>query len=148
MLYILVDAFLFEGASIREALLQFVNVAFDLGIAQEDRRFLAKVRERLPVSPTSNTGLEQWIETARRPAWLTELIELRNVTTHRHPLRLPEQYQWRDDGTTPPAWQGHVGIEATPDRYELLESFIERTERELSSLLRASLERLGTLRTE
>jgi hypothetical protein len=144
-LYVLVDSFLFESASIRDALLQFVNAAFNLGIAEDDRGLAGKVRERLGITRTSSRGLEDWIEQSRCPAWLTRLLELRHITTHRHPLRLPEQYEWHDGGTTRPSWQGRVGIECADDTYEPLESFIEVTEQKLAGLLHASLERLLAL---
>src|SRR5262249_1046379 len=88
-LYILVDGFLFEGASVREALLQLVNAIFGLGIAVDHPRMMQQIRARLAVTDSSDTGLEEWIEPLRQPDWLARLITLRNTTTHRYPLRLP-----------------------------------------------------------
>jgi hypothetical protein len=142
-LYVLVDSFLFESVSIRDALLQFVNMVFGLGIADDDRDILNKLKQCLPVTRDSNTGLEEWVDQSGCPSWFTRLIGLRNITTHRHPLRLPEQYQWRDDGKSPPSWRGLVAIESAAGNYEPLESFIESTEQAVADLLRVSLGRLG-----
>ena len=142
-LYVLVDSILFESVSIRDALLQFVNIVFGLGITDDDRNILKKLKQRLPITRDSNTGLEEWIDQSRCPSWFTRLVSLRNSTTHRLPLRLPEQYQWRDDGKSPPSWRGLVAIESAAGNYEPLESFIESTEQEVADLLRVSLGRLG-----
>jgi len=142
-LYVLVDGFLFESVSIRDALLQFANAVFGLRIAHDDRDILNKLKQGLQITRDNNTGLEEWIDQSRYPSWLTGLIGLRNITTHRHPLRLPEQYHWRDEGNGPPSWRGLVAIESAAENYEPLESFIERTEQEVAELLRVSLNQLG-----
>jgi hypothetical protein len=134
-----------ESASIRDAVLQLVNVAFNLEIADDDRRFVGKVRTHLSVTSTSNTGLEEWIEQSRCPSWLSWLFELRNITAHRHPLRLPERYRWGPDGTVDLSWLGRIGIVCEDGSYEPLETFIGRVEEELARLLQASLERLISL---
>jgi hypothetical protein len=141
-LYVLVDGFLFETGSIRDALLQLVNVAFDLGIRDDDKALVIKVRERMNVTSQSETGLESWIEAARSPSWLWWLTQLRNAATHRRVLRLPEQYQWTHGADGPPSWQARTQIEAHGGGYERLDDFLERTEREMSGLLVVSLERL------
>jgi len=142
-LYVLVDGFLFESVSIRDALLQFVNMVFGLRISEDDRDILKKLKQGLQIPRDGNTGLEEWIDQSRYPSWLTKLIRLRNITTHRHPLRLPEQFQWREEGNGPPSWRGLVAIESVAENYEQLESFIERTEQEVAGLLRMSLNQLG-----
>jgi hypothetical protein len=101
------------------------------------------VRKQLQVTGTSNTGLEEWIEQPRCPRWLDRLLELRNIATHRHPLRLPEQYSWRDYGAASSSTHGRVGIESLDGSLEPLENFIQYTEQSIASLLRMSLERLA-----
>jgi hypothetical protein len=144
-LYVLIDGFLFEGASIRDALLQFVNLLFGLGIADDDPNIAALVKQRLSVTSASNTGMEEWIEPSRRPAWLTWLVELRNVTTHRRPLRLPERYVLKLYGPDEGPKHGQVVIECGDGSTEPLEEFIDRTEQDVTHLLRTSLDRLRAL---
>jgi hypothetical protein len=139
-LYVLVDSFLFEAGSIRDALLQLVNLAFDLGIRDDDPALVGKVRARMNVGMQSETGLEPWI--TRQPSWLRWLTQLRNTAIHRRVLRLPEQYQWTHGADSPPSWQTNSGIETRGDGYERLADFLERIEGEMAALLAASLARL------
>jgi hypothetical protein len=144
-LYVLVDSFLFQCASIRDALLQFVNVVFPLGIPDDDRWFTNRVREQLRVSDTSNTGLEEWIQQAQCPPWLDRLLELRNITTHRQPIRLPEQYGSREYSMASSPTRGRVGIENRDGTFEPLENFVQNTMQRMAGLLRVSLEKLAEL---
>lgn len=145
-LFVLVDSFLFQSASVQDSLLQLVNAAFSLQLPI-DKRLEGKVMRDLAVTETSETGLEPWLVMARQPAWLDRLLDLRNTTTHRRVLRLPGQFRWTDDGLRPASWQAHVGIESPTGGYQPLIQFIDETERELLDLLRVSLRRLCILLT-
>ena len=143
-LYVLVDAFLFESVSIRDALLQFVNVAFGLGIAENCRSLDKKVRQRLGVTDTSATGLEEWITPKRYPTWFHRLITLRNTATHRQPVRLPTHITSHLSGTGPDHTI-RVTIERGDGGFDPLDEFIDRTEENVIELLKVSLDRLGVL---
>jgi hypothetical protein len=140
-LFILVDSFLFESASIRDALLQFANVIFDLKIAEDDTRLIAKLRTQLSITSTTTTGLEVWTEASTAPPWLNWLRTLRDVTTHRRPLRIPTSYRLPLYG--PEAGSSRIDIESTDGTFEPLQKFIDRIEEDLISLLKESFDRLG-----
>lgn len=143
-LYVLVDGFLFESASIRDALLQFVNVIFDLGIAESDMRMGASVRKRLSTVCTGTTGLEEWMEPSQ--LWLKRLRTLRDVATHRRPLRIPTEYRLKLYG--PEGGTNRIMIESDEGKFEPLIEFIDRTEQNLAGLLKMSLDHLGAFHAE
>lgn len=89
MLHLLLDSYLFSAGSVRDALLQLVNVGFQLGIGQDDMQMRPKVRSALQVTESSRTGLEPWLNRGhKRYRWLVELDQLRNITTHRRVIRV------------------------------------------------------------
>lgn len=141
-LYVLVDGFLFESTSFRDALLQLVNVAFRVGIAEDDPQIGNKITSALGVADGTITGLEEWVRPARRPDWLAWLFELRNIVTHRRVVRLPEQLSMTHDGITGPSWHSEVGIAAANGGFEPVAEFIARLETHITALLADSLRRL------
>jgi len=143
-LYVLVDSFLFEGASIRDALLQFVNAIFDLGIAESDTRMGASVRTRLSTICTGPTGLEEWMEPSQ--PWLKRLRTLRDVATHRRPLRIPTAYKLKLYG--PEGGSSRIMIESDGGTFEPLIEFTDHTEQNLADLLKTSLDHLRAFHAE
>jgi hypothetical protein len=143
-LYVLVDSFLFEGASIRDALLQFANVIFDLGIAESDTRMGASIRTRLSTVCTGTTGLEEWMEPSHQ--WLKRLRTLRDVATHRRPLQMPTDHRLKLYG--PEGGSSRIMIEGDGSTFEPLIEFIDRTEQNLADLLKTSLDHLRAFHAE
>jgi hypothetical protein len=153
-LYVLVDSFLFEGASIRDALLQFANVIFDLGIAESDRGMGASVRRRLSAICIGTTGLEEWMEPSQ--PWLKRLRTLRDVATHRRPLRIPTAYKLKlygPEGGSSRLYgreggSSRIMIESDGGPFEPLIEFINHTEQNLAGLLKTSLDHLRAFHAE
>jgi len=143
-LFLLVDSFLFEAGSIRDAVAQLANAAFAIGVATDDTRLADKVRHYLKPDGTKETDLEAWFEDTAQPDWLRQLLRLRNATTHRHVVRLPVQFRWKDYGAS---WMSSIHVEAGEGKYEPLLEFIDRTEKELCALLVKSLKCLAEVKS-
>ena len=95
MLYLLVDSFLFEAGSIRDALAQVANAVFGLGVPVDEVDLGNRIVRKLQATATT-TGLEAWFQKDAHPGWLVTLLLLRNTTTHRHVVRLSTRYQVTD----------------------------------------------------
>jgi hypothetical protein len=141
VLFVLLDSFLFQTASVKEAILQLVNDAFQLGYPIDKGGLADEVRNRLTVSTESTTGLEPWLVQATEPPWLHRALELRHITTHRRVLRIPEYFTWAADAAT--QWKSEVVIEGTPEGFESLTDFVDHTEARMLTLVGATLERLA-----
>ncbi len=87
-LFVLVDSFLFEVGSVRDAVAQLANAVFESGVATNYMQLGRKVLQRLKTGSAGKAGLEAWFEEPDHPAWLRQLLRLRNDTTHRHVVRL------------------------------------------------------------
>jgi len=143
VLFVLVDSFLFEAGSVRDAVAQLANAVFETGVAMSHVQLGREVLQRLNPGGTGKAGLEAWFEEADQPAWLRRLFALRNGTTHRHVVRLPEQFQWKDAGTDKFSFTSRVHVEAGDGKYEPLQDFIDRAESGVCALLVESLKRLA-----
>ena len=144
-LFVLVDSFLFEVGSVRDAVAQLANAIFETGVATSHTQMGREVLQRLHPGRTGKAGLEAWFEEADQPAWLRRLLALRNGTTHRHVVRLPEQFQWTDAGTHNFSFTSRVHVEAGDGKYEPLQDFIDRAESGVCALLVESLKRLAEI---
>ena len=94
---VIVDSFLFEASSVRDALGQLANAVFDLRIPIDSPELGKDVIKKLKGTAT---GLDPWFQRDKRPEWLSTLLRLRHATTHRDVLRLPTQYSWPGGVTT------------------------------------------------
>lgn len=135
-LAILVDAFLFELVSIRDALAQLLNVSYQLGIRQDDRGLLKKVQKGLS---KKRTGFEEWIE-QDGPSWLNDLVEYRNKATHRQLLNFLNKLSTSisvEDGTFEA--RRRITIEKSDGSQERLLDFISKASQNVRALLTSSL---------
>lgn len=85
--HVMLDLYLFEIVSIRDAVLQLVNVLFPLGIDPREvkpRITLQTLKER--IASGRHTGLEEALST--KHPWFEWLRDLRNRATHRHLLEI------------------------------------------------------------
>lgn len=139
VLHLILDAYLFSAGSVRDALLQLVNVAFQLGIGQDDVHMRQKVRVALQVTPSSRTGLERWVLHPRpkRYGWLVELDRLRNITTHRRVVQVQPLIERKGD-----TWTGIPLIEVREHLMENVDSWSARVEDRLYRLVAHSLRQL------
>ena len=142
-LYILLDGWLFAAGSVRDALLQLVNVTFQCGFFVDDTRIPQKVAAALGVGKMSRTGLEHWLDSSHKQyRWLQELETLRNTTTHRSVIRMSAAMERRDD-----MWTATPVIEVRPSISEDIGSWVTRVEGRLCRLTAYSLRQLAaTLR--
>jgi hypothetical protein len=142
-LYLLLDSWLFAAGSVREALLQLVNVAFQCGFPRDDTRIRHKLAAELGVDKMSRTGLEHWLDSSHKAyRWLRELETLRNTTTHRSVIRMDTFMERRDD-----VWTATPIIEVGPSLSENIETWVTGGEGRLCRLTAYSLRQLAaTLR--
>jgi hypothetical protein len=139
-LRLILDSYLFSAGSVRDALLQLVNVTFRFGIGEDDMQMGRKLRDLLGVAETTRTGLEPWlIRGQKRYRWLGELEHLRNVTTHRRVIRVPAVID--SDGER---FVGAPVVELNPRLVENVDWWTARVEARLYQLVAVSLRRLTT----
>ncbi len=144
-LFVLVDSFLFEVGSARDAVAQLANAVFEIGVSTSHMQLGREVLHRLKQGGAATVGLEEWFEEADQPAWLRQSLRLRNETTHRNVVRLPDRIQWKDAGTDKFSFTSRVHVEAGDGKYEPLQDFIDRAEAGVCALLVESLKRLAEI---
>lgn len=152
------DLLLFELAGLEDAVLQAVNVGFNLAVEPTKARHetvsaeLRKALERagLPSVVRESTGLEAWRDRSRPDATrVGDLRALRNQATHRHLVKMREVKPW-NDGTLPaPVEPGKLRsefyVDLGPGRDEPLDTFAGLTVDHVVQLVTASCGRLADL---